>query len=148
MFRRVVASLGVCSAMALAGIGVGGLAGEIPHAWADDNQATPDNLVEALGGASGMTATRREVAKGDTLLDVLINAGSTVNEADRVIVAMSDLFSPERLQIGQVVTAVFDMESGSDGARLAAVSLTIDDGGYIVANRTADGTYTAAHSDV
>jgi murein DD-endopeptidase MepM/ murein hydrolase activator NlpD len=148
MFRRVVASLGVCSALALAGIGVGGLAGEIPHAWADDNQATPDNSVEALGGASGMTATRREVAKGDTLLDVLINAGSTVNEADRVIVAMADLFSPERLQIGQVVTAVFDMESGSDGARLAAVSLTVDDGGFIVANRTADGNYTATHSDV
>ena len=148
MFRRVVACLGVCSAMALAGIGVGGVTGDIPHAWADDNQATPEELIDALGGASGMTATRREVARGDTLLDVLINAGSKVDEADRAIVAMTSLFSPERLQIGQVVTAIFDTETGGDGPHLAAVSLTVDDNSFVVANRTVDGSYVASVSDV
>ena len=148
MFRRVVASFGVYSAVALAGIGVGGLAGDIPQTWADESQATPAALIDALGGASGMTATRREVTRGDTLLDVLINAGSSVNEADRVILAMSGLFSPERLQIGQVVTAIFDTETGSDGPRLAAVSLTVDNGNYIVANRAVDGSYVAAVSEV
>ena len=148
MFRRVVACLGVCSAMALASIGVGGVTGDIPHAWADDNQATPEELIDALGGASGMTATRREVARGDTLLDVLINAGSKVDEADRAIVAMTSLFSPERLQIGQVVTAIFDTQTGSDGPHLAAVSLTVDNNRFVVANRTVDGSYVASVSDV
>ena len=147
MFRRVVASLGVCSALVLCGIGVGGLTGEVPQSWAVDDQSTPDELQTALGGASGLTATRREIAKGDTLFDVLIGAGTTVNDADSAIVAMSSLFKPERLQIGQVVTAVFDTEASEDGPQLAAVSLSVDDGSYVIANRILDGTYVASISD-
>lgn len=145
MIRRLVASLGLCSTIAL----TAGLTLTIGNnvVFADETEEVSDRMVQALGGASGMTALRREVGRGDTLLEMLVSAGSSVSEADRVIDAMSNYFSPQRLQIGQVMTAVFDTQADENGIRLAAVSLSTTDG-YVVANRTGDGGYVASLSNV
>ncbi len=145
MIRRLAASLGLCSTIAL----TAGLTLNLGNnvVFADGTDEVSDRMVQALGGASGMTALRREVGRGDTLLEMLVSAGSSVSEADRVIDAMSNYFSPQRLQIGQVMTAVFDTQADESGIRLAAVSLSTTDG-YVVANRTGDGGYVASLSNV
>ena len=143
MIRRLAASFGLCSVMAL----TAGTATTVlwTNAIAEETDVS-ELLVEALGGASGLSATRREVGRGDTLLDMLVSAGSSMGEADRAVGAMSNYFSPQRLQVGQVMTAVFDTEAGADDAKLTAVSLSIDDG-FVVASRTGDGSYIASLSD-
>ncbi len=145
MIRRLAASLGLCSTIAL----TAGLTLTTGNnvVFADETEEVSDRMVQALGGASGMTALRREVGRGDTLLEMLVSAGSSVSEADRVIDAMSNYFSPQRLQIGQVMTAVFDTQADESGLRLAAVSLSTTEG-YVVANRTGDGGYIASLSTV
>ena len=62
------------------------------------------------------------VAKGDTLMALLIAAGSHRRDAGAAIAALSRHYNPRRLQIGQELTVVFD-SGASARRRLAAVGL-------------------------
>ena len=103
----------------------------------------------SIGGnwvdGSSLTMTTFVVGQGDTLIDLLVAAGSNANDADSAIDAVDAIFDARRLQIGQVVTAVFRRDD--DGSTLAAVSIALDDTDYIVASRMDDGGFQAERTD-
>ena len=94
---------------------------------------------------SSLTMTTFVVGQGDTLIDLLVEAGSNANDADSAIDAVDVIFDARRLQIGQVVTAVFQQDGGSQS--LAAVSIALDDTDYIVASRTNEGGFLAERTE-
>lgn len=104
-------------------------------------------LAGAWAGLGGRTVETLEVGSGDTLLAMLVNAGSPEPEAARAVAAVSDIFNPRRLQIGQVVTAVFGPAAAEGFGELTAISLALGDADYVVANRTTDGDFVARRSD-
>lgn len=103
----------------------------------------------SIGGnwvdGSSLTMTTFVVGQGDTLIDLLVAAGSNANDADSAIDAVDAIFDARRLQIGQVVAAVFRRDD--DGSTLAAVSIALDDTDYIVASRMDDGGFQAERTD-
>ena len=82
------------------------------------------------------------VAKGDTLLDLLLEAGSNAGDAARAMEALGDIHDPRTLQIGETVTAGF--RQGSDGGReLAEVIIALDEGHHVVTSRANDDSFFA-----
>ena len=88
------------------------------------------------GGTRTMT-----VHKGETLMKVLLRAGAAPREAGAAIDALVRHFNPRRLQVGQQLTVIF--APGETRPRLAAVSLTLGQKGYVIAGRNGDGGFTA-----
>ncbi len=107
------------------------------------------NTVE-IGGTlitgAALTMTSFEVGQGDTLIDLLVEAGSTANDADGAIDALGRIYDPRRLQIGQVVTAVFRSFDETD-EELAVVSIALDESDYVVATRPEGGSFEAERID-
>ncbi|MFQ5783770.1 MAG: peptidoglycan DD-metalloendopeptidase family protein [Alphaproteobacteria bacterium] len=86
------------------------------------------------------TVTTIAVARGDTLMDLLVGAGSPPRDAARAIRAFSTRFNPRKLRVGQELTVVLDPAAASGtGRRLAAVSLSLDRGAYLVVRRRGNG---------
>ena len=108
-----------------------------------DDVAVP----EGWTGSGSQTVTTLKVGNGDTLLAMLVGAGSAEPDAGRAVAAISDFFNLRRLQIGQVVTAVFVDGAGDQANQLNAVSLALGEADYVVANRTTDGAFVARRSD-
>ena len=88
------------------------------------------------GGTREMT-----VRKGETLMKVLLRAGAAPREAAAAIDALVRHFDPRRLQVDQQLTVIF--APGDNRPRLAAVSLTLGQKGYVNAGRDGDGGFTA-----
>ena len=79
------------------------------------------------------------VGKGDTLIGLLVAAGSNWSDAQAAVEALTIRFDPRRLRIGQEVTVVLDAKDASAGPpRLAVVSLAFDDA-YLVVLRRGNG---------
>ena len=77
-----------------------------------------------LDVAPGGIATRTlNVARGQTLMKVAVQLGASRVEADKAIKALSRLFNPRKLQIGQEVTATF-----GENMRLLGLSVAVGDG--------------------
>ena len=80
-------------------------------------------LPRPLDVAQGAIATRSvNVARDQTLMEVALQLGANRTEADKAIQALSRLFNPRKLQIGQEVTATF----GKD-MRLLGLSVSMGD---------------------
>ena len=73
----------------------------------------------------------------DTLMSVLLGAGSRREEADRAIRALTRHFNPRRLQPGQEVRVILDSEG--DEARLVTVSVSLGDDRYVQASLSGAG---------
>ena len=84
-----------------------------------------------------VTSSNIVVEPGDTLMSVLLGAGSRREEADRVIRALTRHFNPRRLQPGQEVRVILD--SGSDEAQLVTVSVSLGDDRYVQASLSGAG---------
>ena len=82
------------------------------------------------------------VAKGDTLMALLIAAGSHRRDAGAAIAALRRHVNPRRLQVGQELAVVFDRAAGSR-RRLAAVGLAVGKAATVVAGRNGDGRFTS-----
>ena len=115
------------------------------HAETLEEGSTSDIALASAWSGEETVATLK-VGSGDTLLAMLVGAGSAEPDAGRAVAAIADYFNPRRLQIGQVVTAVFAGGEGS-GSQLTAVSLTLGEADYVVASRTDDGDFVARRSD-
>ncbi len=105
----------------------------------------PSTVVRHTAGpvVEGRTVVRTAtVARGDTLMALLISAGSDRRTAQRAITAVGKHFNPRRLQVGQEVVVVLDRADAAR-PRLAAVSLRVRKDSYAVAGRDADGGFTA-----
>ena len=81
------------------------------------------------------------IGRGDTLLDQLLSAGSTPDDADRAIRALDDHVDLKRLQVGQEVTVRLVPAQGDEAPRLTAVGLSDEGRSYIVAATAADGSF-------
>ena len=95
-------------------------------------------------GGDALRVQRLALQAGDTLMNLLLAAGASRDEAGRAIVALRPHYDLRRLQIGQEVAVAF--ESRDEGRALAAVAVAIGDGlhvqaalqeGAFVASRTA-----------
>lgn len=84
-----------------------------------------------------VTSSNIVVEPGDTLMSVLLGAGSRREEADRAIRALTRHFNPRRLQPGQEVRVILD--SGGDEARLVTVSVSLGDDRYVQASLSGAG---------
>lgn len=91
-------------------------------------------------GGDALRVQRLALQAGDTLMNLLLAAGASREEAGRAIVALRPHYDLRRLQIGQEVAVAFE------GRALAAVAVAIGDGlhvqaalqeGAFVASRTA-----------
>ena len=78
------------------------------------------------------------VRQGQTLMAVAVALGAERTEADRAIVALTRLFDPRRLQIGQQVTATY-----GPGLDLLGLGVAVDGDVEIAAYRSAGGDFQA-----
>ncbi len=90
----------------------------------------------ALAVETAPAATNRlvEVKRGDTLMNLLVGEGIDRGEAHVAITALTDVFSPRHLKVGQVLRLALLEEPGDDGEgssagaeetlRLVSLSLT------------------------
>lgn len=79
------------------------------------------------------------VERGDTLTEILIEAGTDVVEAQTAVAALSTVFEPSDLRAGQTVTLTFTPA----GAQLMAVAFKPSVERDVAVRRTEDGTFAA-----
>jgi len=109
--------------------------GEAARAMADDDRVPGEKK----------TLSAR---KGDTLSRILRRAGATRGDTEAAVSAIGRAFDLRRLQIGQEITVAFEPATGVTPApRLAAVSLALKRGRYLVAGREADGAFATDRAD-
>ena len=84
------------------------------------------------------SATRPvEVARGDTLLGILVEADVPAPEAHGALAALGPLYDPRRLRVGQEITLHF--EPAAHGPRFAGLSIDADVDRTVTVRRTEDG---------
>jgi murein DD-endopeptidase MepM/ murein hydrolase activator NlpD len=88
------------------------------------------------------------VAKGDTLMKVLTRAGADRNESHQAISALTEVFNPRNLRIGQNVTLHFEASEkvqpdAANTPSLTRVSLNEDVDRQLAAVRTPGAGFTA-----
>ena len=95
------------------------------------------------GEAPGVTKTMR-IKKGDTLGRVLARAAADRNESHRAIVALRKVFNLRRLRPGQEIELRFTRAADAEeSTTLAALTINLDVDRLAVAEREADGGFTA-----
>lgn len=116
------------------------LPGERPRGAADT--ATPSTPAE--DGQSEIRQRTLEVAKGDTLMKVLLKAGSDRREAHAAVTALSSVYDLRRLMPGQTVTVAFRdaSEDGDAAAQLTDVVLRVSPERDAVARLDDGGEFT------
>ncbi len=122
-----------------------------PAPIADDMQSTMPDMP-----ANAPIEQIIQVQKGDTLMSVLADAGIKLDEAHAAIVALSDVFSPRQLMVGQPIKltlAPSDQSDGSDGSgqpQLQLVSLSLQPSveKNVELTRSVDGGFTAQSTNV
>jgi murein DD-endopeptidase MepM/ murein hydrolase activator NlpD len=94
------------------------------------------------------THTRIEIDSGQTLMQVLTDAGADRVDAYHAIAALKPLYSPTKLRAGQKIALTFletpaeDPAEASPARLLTAISLQPDIERAISVRRTDDGSYT------
>ncbi len=99
-------------------------------------------------GQQRLEATKTvSVSKGDTLMKVLTRAGADAKDSHKAISALSSVFDPRRLKVGQDITLNFgsleteENQSQTNGASLVSVSLNQDVDRQVAAIRTPDNGF-------
>ncbi len=114
-------------------------------AEAEQSAKSTSTVVRRAGNpvVEGRSVVRElTVKRGNTLMGMLVRAGSDRRTAQGAINALGKHFNPRRLQVGQRVIVVLDRADAAR-SRLAAVSLGVRRGWYVVAGRDVDGGFTA-----
>jgi murein DD-endopeptidase MepM/ murein hydrolase activator NlpD len=108
--------------------------------------STSFSSFSTFGRSTDVMVETMAIARGDTLMDLLEEAGVDRAEADRAIRALSRFVRPTGLQIGQEITLV--VAGRGDGAvELRGVSIAIAGGRHVVALRAPDGGFDADLAD-
>lgn len=81
------------------------------------------------------------IGRGDTLIDALLKAGADRLDAHGAITALSDLFDPRHLRIGQAIDLVFSQDGEKQALNVMALRTRFDE--RVVAERTEDGDFRA-----
>ena len=98
--------------------------------------------VEDIDPDDGTRQTYR-IGKGDTLTGALLRVGIDIKLAYKVADALGSRTNLRRLRVGQELIMVFDPGTATRPGRLAAVSLKLKPGRYVVAGRDEAGGFTA-----
>ncbi len=86
------------------------------------------------------------VTAGDTLVELLDEAGSDARDVARAIDALARVHDPRTLQIGDTVTV--GSRQGDDGtSELVEIILSLQDGFHVIASRFEDGSFRATRID-
>jgi len=109
-------------------------------------QSVPASLAATNSAVESDHAIVRDitVAKGDTLMGLLVGAGSAPADARAAVAAIKKSFDPRKLRVGHQLTLVFD-DRGAGAPRLAVVNLALAMGRYLVVQREG-GRYVAARA--
>ena len=86
------------------------------------------------------------VTAGDTLVELLDEAGSDAREVARAIDALTQVFDPRTLQIGDTVT-VGSRQGGDGTSELVEIILSLQDGFHVITSRFEDGSFRATRID-
>lgn len=98
-----------------------------------------------------------QIQKGDTLMSLLTDAGVGMDEAQAAIAALSDVYSPRKLQVGQPIKLTFlpnDTEADSSqtdtqaGLQLMGISLQPSLAQNVELTREVGGDFVAKATDV
>lgn len=113
---------------------------ETEPAPANQIAAQPRADSEIEDQASHPIQTVVEAEQGDTLVDLLLKAGVERTEATKAIEALSGVYNPKALKIGQEVTVTFSRPADGIGAGpFDAVALQADAGRQVSAKRNKEG---------
>ncbi len=108
-----------------------------PAVWADDIQG----LARA---AMGLAVHTVKVRTGETLADVLVDAGIDRGAAFSAVEAIGAIYNLRKLQAGQEVELSYDaLGASGDTQSLASLSFEYDPGRSVAVNRLYDGRFTA-----
>lgn len=126
---------------------------DVAEADAED-LSTRINGYEMVDVAEGLRTTVT-LARGATLMETLMTAGSTRDEANAAIAAVKQLFNPRRLQAGQSVSLTFvnattaDPSSATASVRkqLAGLSLNLDTQSRLDVVRLEDGRFMSGFAE-
>ena len=108
---------------------------DLPHATA----ATQAQPIAAATMTPAADLQRKPIRRGDTLMELLVEAGGSRQDADSAIKALRRLVDPRKLRVGQTVEVAIDLDS----QRMAGFILILDDNGAVVVERTGDKTFEA-----
>ena len=86
------------------------------------------------------------IGRGDTLMQVMVEAGAKRSQAHAAIQALAKVHNPRRLRPGQEITMRFETD-GDDKPRLINVSLNADVARSVIAQRTEGGGFRAETVD-
>ncbi len=94
--------------------------------------------------AEQLTSVSRSItiSRGDTMIDALLRAGANRLDAHGAIAALSDLFNPRTLRVGQAIDLVFSRDEDGPALHMLALRTRFDE--RVVAERTEDGAFKAA----
>jgi len=83
------------------------------------------------------------VHPGDTLMEAVLSVGATPNEAHEAIQALTKIFDPRRLMVGQNIRMTFaDEDVATPNARLLAVNVAVDVDREMAAIRSESGGFS------
>ena len=82
------------------------------------------------------------VRRGDTLMDAAISLGAGAGEAFEAAEALTDIFNPRQLRIGQVVTATFGRFEADGDRRLLVLAVAVEPVAEVAAFLSEGGAYT------
>lgn len=99
-------------------------------------------MLEA-GGDMMATSKKVAVAKGDTLMDLLIKNNVPSNEAHEAIVALRKVYDPRNLNVGHEVTVFFHKDPSVADPKFSGLSIERDIVNTVSVNRSENGDYTA-----
>ncbi|WP_448192428.1 M23 family metallopeptidase [Azospirillum sp. sgz301742] len=108
-------------------------------------EATPAATAPAEDGPAEGGLDRRvvSVGRGDTLMDLLTGAEVPRAEADGAIAALSGVYDPRKLKVGQQVTVLFEPRRGGS-RRFVGLELTPDVVRSVSVARTGDAGFESA----
>jgi murein DD-endopeptidase MepM/ murein hydrolase activator NlpD len=102
--------------------------------------AAADAGIEAAPRPTAVSRSLR-VGRGDTLMDMLVDAGVVRREAHEAIVALREFYDPRRLRPGQEIRVI--LSEGADAGRLLALGLQPDVEQELRVTRGGDGGFFA-----
>jgi len=133
--KRACRVLALCGMVSVAAMVVDSRAGILDHR--EDPWGI--GIVDGTDGGGRLVVESFSIGRGDTLMDLLLEAGVERAEAEKAIHALASHYSPRTLQIGQELTVVLDRAKDvPDVVTLLAVGLSIGNHRHVVAERAGD----------
>lgn len=109
---------------------------------ADSQSVSPaDDAATTINATPASVSRTVAITRGDTLMQVMVRAGTDRGDAHAAITALSDVYDPRRLMPGQEITLTFN--GSGKNLRLVDVALNASAESDIIARRDDAGGFAA-----